>query len=96
MGTHLTIDLPDDLEGALKALGYTPKRLSEEARRHLAAALFAHKVLSLEQAARLAGMNLWSFITFLGEQEIPLADFDEAETRIELESSRWLSKKHRK
>jgi len=96
MGTHLTIDLPDDLEGALKALGYTPKRLSDEARRHLAAALFSHKILSLEQAGRLAGMNLWDFIPFLGEQGILVSDYDEEETKVELESVKWLSKKEKK
>jgi len=96
MGTHLTIDLPDDLQGALKAVGYTPQRLSDEARQHLAVALFSRRVLSLEHAAKLAGMSLWNFIPFLGEQGIPVADYDEEETRIELESARWLSGRQKK
>jgi predicted HTH domain antitoxin len=80
MGTLLKIDLPEELERALKAAGYTPERLSDEARLHLAASLFSRKVLSLEQAAKLAGMSLWDFIPFLGEQDIAVSDFDEEDS----------------
>ena len=96
MGTHLRIDIPDDLEGTLKAFGYSTQRLSDEARSHLASALFSRKTLSLGQATRLAGMPLWDFIPFLGKQGITVSDYDEEETKIELESARWLSRKGRK
>ncbi len=96
MGTHLRIDIPDDLEGTLKALGYSTQRLSDEARSHLASALYSHKTLSLGQAARLAGMPLWDFIPFLGKQGITLSEYDREETRLEIESAQWLSKKKRK
>ena len=87
----LTIELPQELESTLRAAGYTPERLSEETRRSLAIALFARKVLSLEQAARLSGMGQWEFIPFLGEHGIPVADYDQKEARRETETARWLS-----
>lgn len=92
MSTVLTMNLSEDLEATLKATGYSPQRLSDEARRYLAAGLFARKVLSLEQAGLLAGMSLWEFIPFLGEQGVSVADYDEEETEEELEAVRWLSK----
>ena len=87
----LTIELPQELESTLRAAGYTPERLSEETRRSLAIALFARKVLSLEQATRLSGMSQWEFIPFLGEHGIPVADYDQKEARRETETARWLS-----
>ena len=93
MRTVLTMDLPKELEPALKAAGYTPQRLSDEALCYLAASLFVRKVLSLEQAAQLARMSLWDFIPFLGEQGIAVSDYDEDETREELKAARWLAGK---
>ena len=93
MGTLLSIDLSEELERTLKAAGYTPQSLSEEARRYLAAVLFVRKVLSLEQAAQLAQMSLWDFIPFLGGEGIAVADYDEQEIQRELEAGRWLSGK---
>jgi predicted HTH domain antitoxin len=77
-------------------VGYTPSRLSDAARRHLAAELFSNKTLSLEQAGQLAGMSLWDFIPFLGKKGIPVADYDEEETNLEMESAQWLSRKGKK
>lgn len=96
MKTILELDLPQELEAAIKAAGYTSERLSEEARHYLASALFSRKVLSLEQAAKLSGMSLWAFIPFLGEQGIAVADYDEEETQKEIATSKWLSKIQRK
>lgn len=44
MGAVLMIDLPEELEETLKAVGYTRERLSTEAHRYLAAALFIRKI----------------------------------------------------
>ena len=88
----LTIELPQELESTLRAAGYTPERLSEETRRSLAIALFARKVLSLEQAARLSDMSQWEFIPFLGEHGIPVADYDQEEVKRETETAQWLSR----
>ncbi len=84
MRVALTVDLPEELETTLKIAGYTP-------RRSLAVTLFTRKVLSLGQAARLAGMSLWDFIPFLGTQGIPLADYDDAEADNEVETARWIA-----
>ncbi len=92
----LTVELPEELETTLKIAGYTPEQLSIEARRSLAVTLFVRKVLSLGQAARLAGMSLWDFIPFLGTQGIPLADYDEAEADNEVETARWVAGNPRK
>lgn len=92
----LSLSLPNELENALSAAGYTKKGLEEEARHYLAAALFSQKVLSLGQAARLARMNLWDFIPFLGSQGIAVADYDDAETEKELEAVEWLLKETKK
>jgi predicted HTH domain antitoxin len=96
MKTVLTVNLPKELEPALKAAGYTSQSLSNEALCHLAVALFMRKVLSLEQAAQLARMSLWDFIPFLGAQDIATADYDAEEARKELETARWLSGKRKK
>jgi predicted HTH domain antitoxin len=86
-------DVPEDVLAALQAAGYTPQRISEEALKHFAGVLFARKVLTLEQAARLSGLTLWDFIPFLGEQGIPIADYDADEIQRELETVRWLTSK---
>jgi predicted HTH domain antitoxin len=91
----VTLDLPDSVRAALGAAGYTPERLSEEARRQLAAGLFARKVLSLGKAAELAGMCLADFIPFLGQRGIPYLDYDEEETRREMEAAECLAEKLR-
>jgi len=53
MKTILTLNLPLEVESALRVSGYTPERLEAESRHSLAATLFAGKVLSLGQAALL-------------------------------------------
>ena len=95
MSMTVTLDFPERLRAALGAAGYTPERLSEEARRQLAAALFARRVLSLGQAAELACMSLWDFIPFLGQQGIAVADYDEDECKREMEAAEWLAKQRK-
>lgn len=97
MGTAtLTINLPQELESTLRAAGYTPDRLSEETARSLAVTLFARKVLNLGQASRLAGMNQWEFIPYLGLHGIPVADYAPEEAQQEAETSQWLSQTTKK
>lgn len=92
MATALKITLPKKVESALKAAGYSMEELSNEARRQLAAFFFERKVLTFEQAAHLADMNLWEFITFLGKSGIDVVDYDEEEVLHEIRTSQWLSK----
>jgi predicted HTH domain antitoxin len=96
MSTAWHADLPPDIRAALQVVGYTPQKLSEEAFRYFSGVLYARKVLSLEQAARLAGMTLWEFIPFLAEQGIATADYDAEETDRELEAVHWLTSNQRK
>ena len=79
----LTLDLSEALTETLKVAGYTQQQLSDEACRCLAASMFERKVLSMEQAAQLAKMNLWEFIPFLGNNGIVVENFDEEESREE-------------
>ncbi|MBM4031555.1 MAG: UPF0175 family protein [Planctomycetes bacterium] len=90
MSMTVTLELPDGVRAALGAAGYTPERLSEEARQQLAARLFARKVLSLGKAAEVAGMCLADFIPFLGEQGIPYQDYDEDDWKEQLEAAQCL------
>ena len=89
----VTIELPEDLEAALRVAGYGPQRLSREAASSLAASLFARGVLSLGKAARMAEMSLWDFIPYLGAQGIAVAEYDEEEARKEVEAAQWLTSK---
>lgn len=86
----VTLEVPEGVRAALGAAGYTPERLSEEARQQLAGRLFARKVLSLGKAAELAGMCLADFIPFLGQQGIPYQDYDEADWKQQLDAARCL------
>jgi predicted HTH domain antitoxin len=92
MKTTLTLELPLELESALRVSGYTSERLRDETRHALAAMLFTRKTLSLGQAAQLADMNLWEFIPFLGEQGIVVTNYDADEAEKEIEAAGWLSR----
>jgi predicted HTH domain antitoxin len=89
MGSTLTVELPGDLETALKEAGLTREQLDEVAKRYVAMALFRRHVLSLGQAADLAGMSLWDFIPFLGEHGIPMATYDADEIAEEVKPLQW-------
>lgn len=61
----ITLYLPSELAIPLSITGYDGGKLTEEAKRLLAVALFQRNVLALGQAAKLAEMHLWNFIQFL-------------------------------
>ncbi|MCE2397136.1 UPF0175 family protein [Candidatus Poribacteria bacterium] len=61
----ITLYLPSELAIPLSIAGYDGGKLTEEAKRLLAVALFQRNVLALGQAAKLAEMHLWNFIQFL-------------------------------
>ena len=89
----LTLDLPSELSIPLSVAGYNREKLTEEAKRLLAVALFQRNALSLGQAANLANMPLWDFIQFLGQQGIPVAEYDDEEIQQQLETVEWMQKK---
>jgi predicted HTH domain antitoxin len=60
--------IEDDIIQALKA----PELKAEEVmRQHLAASLYAERLLSLGKAAQLARMSLWDFEALLTLKKIP-------------------------
>lgn len=92
----LTIMVPGDVESSLKIAGYNEERLTIEARQSLAASLFSQKVLTLGQAAQLAGMPIWEFIPYLGTKGIAVVDYDKDEIDNEAQMAKWLSKRQNK
>ena len=86
----ITLDLPSELAIPLSVAGCDGEKLTEEAKRLLAVALFQRNVLSLGQSAKLAEMHLWDFIQLLSQQGIPIAEYDDEEIQQELESAECL------
>ncbi|NOX63286.1 MAG: UPF0175 family protein [Chloroflexi bacterium] len=83
--------IPEDVYSALRARGLGGEKLAEETRRLLALRFFKEHVLSLGQAARLAGMSRWDFIEFLSKNDVPVIDFDEEELAQEFAAADRLS-----
>ncbi len=78
------ITVPEDVYTILRAYGMRREALAERSRRLLALQFYRDRMLSLEQAARLAGMGYWEFIEFLSEHDTPVLDYDEEELEAEL------------
>jgi predicted HTH domain antitoxin len=91
MGSPVTFEVPAELEGALRAAGYSREKLSEEARSALAVSLFSTKALSLGQAAQFLGADLWRFIEVLGRRGVAVADYDREEAQREVAAAQWLA-----
>jgi predicted HTH domain antitoxin len=71
--------IPEDVYAILRTQGLFREKLAERAQRLLALRFFQERLLSLGQAARLAGMDRWRFIEFLAENEIAVLDFNDEE-----------------
>ena len=78
--------VPEDLDLVLRSRGLSRRRLAAEALSLLAIHLFQTRMLSLGQAARLAGLTKWDFIDLLDRHGIPVVDYSEAELDAERES----------
>ncbi len=83
-----TIELSEDAYLSLSSLGYSKKRIAEEAKHLLACNLFQRGVLSLGKAAELAGMEMERFILLLSELNIPVIDYDEEELKAEFKTEK--------
>lgn len=75
--------IPEDVYSTLRTQGLVREKLAERAQHLLALRFFQERLLSLGQAARLAGMDRWRFIEFLAENDAPVLDFDEDELALE-------------
>lgn len=71
--------IPEDVYSTLRMQGVFREKLAERTQRLLAMRFFQDRLLSLGQAARLAGMSRWQFIELLAENDIPVLDFNDEE-----------------
>jgi predicted HTH domain antitoxin len=78
------IDLSEDPYLSLSSVGLTKEKLARESRKLLALKFFKGKLLSLGKATELSGLSKWDFIEFLGENEVPVVDYDDDELIREL------------
>jgi len=88
---NVDVSIPSTVHSALKAQEFSQKQIVEDMRRSLALYYFREQILSRGQAARLAGMDTWSFIEFLSLNDIPVIDMDEEEFAQEVETVKWIS-----
>ena len=79
--TVITLEtpIPSDVYSTLKAQGVLREKLVAESKRWLALAFFREHILSLGQAARLSGLDYWSFTEFLSVNDVPIIDLDDEE-----------------
>jgi len=75
------------------ASGLTREKIANESRKLLALKCFKEKILSLGQSAELSGLSKWDFIEFLGENDVPVVNYDQDEIKRELDVVDKLSKK---
>lgn len=87
-----TIELSEDAYLSLSSLGYSKKRIAEEAKHLLACNLFQKGMLSLGNAAELSGMKVEKFILLLNELNIPVIDYDEEELKAEFRTEKELAR----
>jgi len=86
VGVEVTVEIPEDAYLALSSSGYSKARISDEARKLLAAHLFRNGILSLGKASEMAGLRMDDFVDLLDELGIPVLDYDEEELDSEFGS----------
>ena len=79
----LETQIPGDVYSTLKSYGVNREGLVAESQRLLALRYFREHILSLGQAARLSGMDYWSFTEFLSQNNVPVVDLDDEELEDE-------------
>lgn len=81
MAAIVTVEtqIPGDVYSTLKSHGVDREKLVFESQRLLALRFFREHVLSLGQAARLSGLDYWSFIEFLSQNNVAVIDLDDEE-----------------
>lgn len=79
-------ELPEDIFLTLQAHGVNRSTLEKHSRQFLALNYFQDRTLSLGKAAKMAGMNYWEFIEFLGKHGVPVIDYsiDELEHEFKM------------
>jgi len=84
--------VPEDIYLTLQASGLFREALAEQSRHLLAMRFYQDRVLSLGQAARLAGLNRWVFIDLLADNNIPVIGYSDEELAVEFAAVDRLAK----
>lgn len=92
----LETQIPRDVYSTLKSHGVDREHLVAESQRLLALRFFRDHILSLGQAARLSGMDYWSFTEFLSQNNIPVIDLDDEELEDEYSTIKRITQQLRK
>ena len=79
--------MPEQLYLALTASGLIKEKIASESRKLLALKCFKEKTLSLGKSAELSGPSKWEFIEFLGDNNVPVVDYEEGELQEEFEAA---------
>jgi len=86
MSVQAIIDLSDQLYRTLSSHGLSKEAISREAKKLLALKCYKDCVLSLGKSGEFSGLSLWEFIEFLGENDVPVVDYDDEQLKYELNS----------
>ena len=92
MSVQAVIDLSDQLYRTLSSHGLSKETISREAKKLLALKCYKDRVLSLGKSAEFSGLSLWQFIEFLGENDVPVVDYDDEQLKYELNSVEEMGK----
>ncbi len=76
------LELPEDI---LRSLNKTPEELTEEIKLMVAMRFFEVGKLSIGEAAKLAGMDKWTFIEELDKHKISIFNYPPKELERDLE-----------
>ena len=86
MATQMVVvetQVPEDIYLTLQANGIFREVLAERSRHLLGLLFYQDRVLSLGQAARLAGVSRWEFIDLLADYKVPVIDYTDEELAAE-------------
>jgi len=82
--------IPQSIYSTLRTQGFVRDRLAERARHLLALNFYDNRLLSLGQAADLAGMDRWRFIEFLSDNDVSILNFNDEELEDEFAAAETL------
>ena len=86
MSVQAIIDLSDQLYRTLSSHGLSKEAISREAKKLLALKCYKDRILSLGKSAEFSGLSLREFIEFLGENDVPVVNYDDEQLKYELNS----------
>ena len=86
MSVQAIIDFSDQMYRTLSSHGLSKEAISREAKKLLALKCFKDRILSLGKSAEVSGLSLLEFIEFLGENNVPVVDYDNEQLKYELNS----------